>query len=336
MPEHRVACYSADDGKLRWDTTVPPGPWLRTDFRSGPGGGYAAPTPVTDGQLIYCAFGSSVLAALDLQGKIVWRKEIVPYSFDVTLGASPILHKDTLILLCSMAKASDSKVIAFDKVSGEVKWEKRFPDMGFAHTTPVIIDVNGRSQMLLLASGISVKPNALRSVDPANGEVLWWCRGAGDAASAAYGAGIVYFDSGRGGLGVAVDPTGSGDVSSTHIRWTVPQVPEGISSPIILSNYVYRLHTPNVLKCWEASSGKLVYAERLDGISSTWASPIADADGRIYFANAGKSFVLESGPEFRVLATNDLHDGNHPSAAAARGRLFLAGLKNLYCIGKNR
>ena len=77
IPEHHVLCYAAGDGKLLWDTSVPPGPWLRTDFRSGPGGGYACPTPTTDGRLIYCAFGSSVMAALDFDGRIVWRKEII-------------------------------------------------------------------------------------------------------------------------------------------------------------------------------------------------------------------------------------------------------------------
>src|SRR3954453_487306 len=102
IPEHHVCCYQAGDGKLRWDVNVPPGPWLRSDFRSGAGGGYAAPTPATDGKLVYCAFGSAVLAALDFEGKIVWRKEIVPYTFDVTLGTSPILYDDTVILFCAM------------------------------------------------------------------------------------------------------------------------------------------------------------------------------------------------------------------------------------------
>lgn len=334
MPDHHVLCYRAGNGKLLWDTLVAPGPWLRTDFRSGPGGGYAAPTPATDGQRVYVAFGSSVLAALDFEGKVVWRKEIIPYSFDVTVGTSPIIYQDTVILFCAMAKPSDSCVIAFDKATGEIKWREKLPEMGFGHSTPVIIPVNGQPQMLVLASAMGVNGKALRSLDPSNGKLLWWCRGAGDAASPAYDSGLVYFDGGRGGPGFAVDPTGSGDISQTHTRWTVNQVPEGIGSPIIVGQYVYRLHTPGILKCWEVGTGKLVYAERLEGISTTWASPVADGNGRLYFANAGRSFVIEAGPEFRVLATNDLGDGNHPSAAVANGKLFLEGVKSLYCVGK--
>ena len=333
IPDHHVSCYRVSDGELLWDTVVEPGPWLRTDFRSGPGGGYAAPTPTTDGKLLYCAFGSSVLAALDMEGKIVWRKEIVPYTFDVTLGSSLILYGDTVILYCAMSKKSDSRVVAFEKSSGEVKWETKLEETEFGHSTPMIILVKNKDQMLLLASGMREYDKALKSLDPTNGEVLWWCRGEGDASSPVYGNGLVYFDSGRGGPGIAVDPTGSGDVSESHIRWRITQVGEALSSPIIVGKYLYRLHTPGFVKCWDMSTGKQLYSERLRDISTTWASPIADPDGRLFFANAGKSYVIKGGPKFEVLAVNDLGDGNHPSPAVSNGRMFLAGMKNLYCIG---
>ena len=167
---------------------------------------------------------------------------------------------------------------------------------------------------------------------PSNKNVLWWCRGEGDVSSPVYGQGLVYFDSGRGSRGVAVDPTGSGDVSDTHIRWTIRQGGEALSSPIIVGEYLYRLRTPGFLQCWETATGKEVYSERLQGISTAWASPIADPKGRLFLANAGKSYVVQAGPEFRVLAVNDLGDGSHPSPAAAEGRLFLVGMKNIYCI----
>lgn len=332
IPDHHLACYATADGELLWDTLIPPGPWLRTDFRSGPSGGYAAATPATDGNLVYCAFASSVLAAVDFKGNIVWRKEIIPYTFDVTLASSPILYKDTLILLCAMSKKEDSRVVAFDKTTGEVKWETRLPDVGFGHSTPLIIPVNEKPQMLLLASGGGDAANALQSFDPANGKRLWWCRGQGDAASPAYSSGLVYFDSGRGGLGIAVDPTGTGDVSETHIRWTGQYIPEALSSPTIVGDHIYRLFRPDRLECRDLKTGKLVYTEKMPGISTAWASPIADPQGRLFFANAGKSYVIKTGPKFQILATNDLPEGNHPSPAAANARLFLAGTENIYCI----
>jgi outer membrane protein assembly factor BamB len=326
IPEHHITCYQASDGKALWDVLVPPGPWRRTDFRSGPGGGYAAATPVTDGRRVYCAFGSAVLAAVDFQGKIVWRTELVPYTFDVTVGSSPILYEDTVILFCAMAKPADSKIVAFDKATGKVKWQQPLAGMAFGHSTPVIIQVGGKAQMLVLASGAKESDNALQSLNPASGDV----------ASPALGGGLVYFDSGRGGPGFCVDASGSGDVSATHMKWTVNMVPEGLSSPTIVGKHVYRLHNSATLKCWELETGKLVYAEKMQGLSTMWASPIADPAGRLFFANGGKSYVIQTGPEFRVLAANDLGDGNHPSPAVAKGRMFLAGLKNLWCIGNRK
>lgn len=88
------------------------------------------------------------------------------------------------------------------------------------------------------------------------------------------------------------------------------------------------------MQSFSAKQPRQVYARRLDGIWTTWASPIVDGNGRIYYANAGKSFVIRSSPQFELLAVNDLGDGNHPSPAVAGGRIFLVGMKNVYCIRK--
>src|SRR5207244_1091523 len=134
------------DGKRLWDTPIKPGPWLMTDLR----GGYTAPTPATDGQRVYVLFGSSVLAALDLDGKILWRKEITPYNYDVAIGNSPILYKGTVLLICEHLKEKKSSVLlAFDKTSGDLAWKEPRPDADWTHSTPVIADINGKPQLLV-------------------------------------------------------------------------------------------------------------------------------------------------------------------------------------------
>lgn len=333
IPEQHVLCYSTTDGKLLWDVIVEPGPWLRNDFRSGPGGGYAAPTPTTDGQRVFVVFGSSVIAALDFEGRVVWRKEIAPHTFDVTVGSSPVLFEDSVLMLCAMANKKDSKLIAYDKADGSIRWEVALPQAGFAHSTPLKIDVGGKPQLVIAASGGGEADRGIQGLDPRSGEALWWCRGGGEAASPAFGAGILYCDNGRGGPGVAIDPSGSGDVTKTHIKWRINQIPEAIGSPIIVGQRVYRLHTPNILKCWKADSGELVYAQRLDRLTSTWASPIADAAGRLYFATAGVSYVIQTGDEFNPLSINDLEDPNHASPAVSNGKLFLVGTRHVFCLG---
>jgi outer membrane protein assembly factor BamB len=321
FPEHHVACYRAADGRPLWDVTVPHGPWLLSDLR----GGYTAPTPAADAERVYVVFGSSVIAALDYDGQIVWRKEITPYNFDVALGASPVLFEGTVILQCDQVD-KHSRMLAFDRKTGDVRWEEKRPTVGFSHSTPVVAAVGGKPQLLASAS------NAVQGIDPPTGKLLWWCAAKGDTVSPVLGGGVVYCDSGRGGPAVAVDPTGSGDVTKTHVKWTIPQVSEGFSSPVVSGEYLYRLHNPEKVTCVRLATGEVVFSERLAGVS-TASSPVATADGRVYLAGAGRSYVLKAGPKLDVLATNDLGDASHASPAVADGRLFLKGRKWLFCVG---
>jgi len=332
--EHHVICFARSDGHVLWDSLVPPGPWVLKDLR----GGYGAPTPCADGTNVIAVFGSAVIAALDYNGKVVWRNALEKYNFDVAMGSSPILFRGLVILDCDQ-NGKTSSIIAFDRKTGEVRWETKRPNVAFAHSTPVIVDVAGVPQMLVSAS------NAIQGIDPTTGELIWWCSAAGDASSPAFAAGRVFSDSGRGGRAVCVDPTGHGDVTRTHLQWTFPQIPEGLSSAIIASNRpsasspdrqskarVYRTHNPETIKCIDLETGQLVFAERLPGVS-TWASPFAMPNGRIYFASAGRSYVIEAGEALSVVATNNLGEDNRASAAVSSGRIFLRGNKSLFCVG---
>jgi outer membrane protein assembly factor BamB len=322
FPEHHVACYQASDGKLLWDTAVEHGPWLLSDLR----GGYTAPTPAVDPERVYVVFGSAVIAALDHAGKQVWRKEIVPYKFDVAFASSPVLFEDTVILQCDQVDKG-SRLAAYDRKSGEVKWEAPRPTVSFGHSTPVIATIAGKPVLLVSAS------NTLQGVDPNNGKVIWSCAAKGDTVSPVMGEGLVYCDSGRGGSpGIAVDPTGTGDVSKSKTKWSIT-VREGFSSPVISGDFLYRLQNPEFIGCFRLSTGQTLYTERLEGVSAS-SSPIATPDGHIYLASAGKSYVLKAGPKLDILATNDLGDGSAASPAVADGKLFLKGRKWLFCVGE--
>jgi outer membrane protein assembly factor BamB len=314
---HWVLCCDAKDGHPLWETEVAPGPWLLTDLR----GGYGAPTPCSDGKRIFVIFGSAVVAALDLEGKLIWRHELAKFAFDVALGASPIVLEDKVIFDGDQI-GKTSSIIAFEAASGKISWEAQRPDTGFTHCTPVVVEVNGQKQMLVPANG------ALQGLDPTNGNVLWFCKAPGDAASPAFDGKVVYSDSGRGGKGVCVVP-GQGE---TEPRWIVPQISEGISSPIIAGGFVWRTHAPEILKTFNLADGTKGISERLTGVS-TYSSPFVTKDERIYFASAGKTYVLKVGETLQTLAVNDLGEDNRASAAVGGGKIYLRGNKTLYCIG---
>ncbi len=322
--EHHVLCLDPAAGKTLWDTKIEPGPWKLTDFR----GGYTAPTPAADGEHVFVVFGSAVVACLDFSGKTVWRKELEDHSFDVALGTSPVLYKDTVLLLCDLTDKK-SRLLAFRKATGEIAYQAPRPEVNFSHGTPLLVEIGGTPQLLVSAS------NRLQGIDPATGKVTWFCQGKGDASAPAYGGGLVYTDDGRGAPGFAVDPTGKGDVTATHLKWKFSgSLAEGISSPIIVGDYIYRVHRPANLHCIALKTGRSVYEERIDGLS-TWSSPIATPEGNLYFCSGGKSFVVKAGPKFELVATNDLGDPNvAPSPAVAGGRIYIRGGTQLFCIGQ--
>jgi len=319
--EQNVLAFRKADGKPLWDTPIPPGPWKGAE----PKGGLAGPTPCTDGKHVYVVFGSAVVACLDFQGKVVWRKELPAYNFDVTVGSSPILYKDTLLYLADQYKKTSS-LFAFDKATGDLKWEDKRPEVQFAHSTPILISAAGKTQLIVSGS------NVLLGYDPDTGKRIWWCAGNGETASPVFGGGLVYEDNGRGGSGVAVDPTGQGDVTKTHLKWKNDGVNSDLSSPVVVGDHLYRL-SGSFLLCMKLATGGIVYKQSLPGASG-WASPIATPEGNVYCASAGKSYVVKAGPTCEILATNDLGDPNHASAAVSDGKIYLRGAKFLWCVGK--
>jgi outer membrane protein assembly factor BamB len=330
IPDHHLACYQVSDGKLLWKCRVAPGP-----FRAYMGA-YAAPTPVTDGEAVFCWFGSAVAAAVDVDGKLLWRRVVTgeflkkPELLSPVISASMVLYKETVIVLLEQGGGAGI-LQAWDKRTGEVRWErKRDKDKCTqCNTTPLLIDVQGKPQVVILASQI------LQSLNPGDGEPLWWCTSArGFASSPLYSSGLVYADLGDDKSALAIDPTGQGDVTDTHVKWEVPAVTGVWSSAVADGEYVYRVDESSDLTCRNLATGKKVCTEALPNVSPQ-ASPIATADGRIYFVSAGKSYVIKAGPKFEVLGGG--HVGGWDlgaSPAVSGGRIFVRDRESLYCIGR--
>lgn len=329
IPDHHFACYQARDGKPLWQTRLAPGPFPAYM------GAYAAPTPVTDGKAIYGLFGSAVAAAVDCDGKLLWRRELTgeflkkPQLLNPGICASLVLYQDTLLVL--LDQGGGGTLQAWDKRTGKVVWErKRDKDQcAQCNTTPLLIDVHGQPQLVILASRV------LQSLNPADGVPLWWCTAArGFASSPLYSSGLIYTDLGDDTSALAVVPTGQGDVTKTHVKWKVPEVTGQWGSAVADGQFVYRVNESNELTCRKLATGETVYTASLPDVSPL-ASPIATADGRIYFVGAGKSYVIKAGPKFEVLGGG--HVGGWDigaSPAVSARRIFVRDADFLYCLGK--
>ena len=148
--------------------------------------------------------------------------------------------------------------------------------------------------------------------------------------SPVFGKGLVFATSGKDGPTLAVRPGGRGDVTATHVAWREERGGPYVCSPLLYGDFVYVHEEQGRVVCREAASGRVVYRERLPGKFT--ASAVA-GDGKLYLTNeAGTTFVLEAGRDFKVLAENRLDAECLASPAIAGGSILLRTRKDLFCI----
>ena len=293
-----------------------------------PKNSHASPTPIVESDRVYVHFGGDGTAALDAAtGAIVWAKKF-PYASQHGSGGSPALHGDLLIF--SGDGHYEAWVIALDKRTGNVKWrtERRKP-FDQAYTTPLVISVDGRDQV------VSVGAYRAAAYDAATGREIWFVRyedGFSNVPRPVFAHGLVYITTGFFQPAVlAVRPDGKGDVTETHIAWSTTRGVPFTPSPIAVGDELYVVSDLGVLSCLDAKTGALHWQERLGGNHS--ASPVF-ADGRIYFlSEEGVATVIAPGKTFQKLAVNELDGATLASMAVAHGSIYIRSLTHLYRIG---
>ena len=133
---------------------------------------------------------------------------------------------------------------------------------------------------------------------------------------------------------IAVRADGSGDVTKTHIAWTLRRGAPLMPSPLLVGDELYVVNDGGIATCLNAKTGDTYWVQRLGGSYS--ASPVF-ADGRIYFLSEdGISRVIAPGREFRLLATNRVDGDTLGSMAIAAGSIFIRTESYLYRIAAPR
>lgn len=299
-------------------------------FRGGdpinPKNSRATPTPVLDGDRVFVHFGAEGTAALDRDGKVLWKAHF-PYSSQHGSGASPIVVGDLLIVSGDGPDAAF--LIGLDKATGKTKWKtwKRQP-WDQAYSTPLLIRVGESDQI------VSVGAHHTGAYDPQNGKEIWrvsYPNGFSNVPRPVYGAGLVFITTGfqQPSL-LAVRPDGKGDVTRSHVAWKFSRGVPLTPSPLLVGNELYMVNDAGIAICLDARTGAALWAQRLSGPHS--ASPVF-ADGRIYFlSEEGVTTVVATGGEFRALATNELDGLTYASMAVSAGSFFIRTDKYLYRV----
>jgi outer membrane protein assembly factor BamB len=290
---------------------------------------------------VYAWFGEfGLLVALNAaDGTQVWsfseppRKSRENWGF----GASPVMHGGRLYLVHD--NEEDAYVAAFDAATGKKLWRaKRPPETNWS--TPLVWQNDQRTELVVAATG------GVTSYD-LNGKPLWELRGMSKITvpNPVAGNGMVYVGSGfvadRQKPLYAIRPGAAGDITlqagettNRYVAWRQPQAAPYVPSFLVAGKYLYVIKDIGLLACYDAVTGASVYEERLGGQFT--ASPWMCGDKLFFLNERGDTYIVQSGPTFRLLATNTLEKLCLATPAVAGDRLLIRTSARLYCIGSKR
>ena len=238
---------------------------------------YASPTCVLEDDAVYVHFGTYGTARLDPETmKAVWQRRDINCRHFRGPGSSPIVWKDLLILTFDGINAQF--VTALNKHTGETVWRtdrttdygdldengkpKLDGDLRKAYSTPNIVEVNGRAQV------VSVGSRAAFSYDVLTGEELWTIRHDDFNASSP----SMFFENhaiintgsrGSNLLSVRLDDSTRGDVSESHVIWNRDKGNSDLSAPLLIGDRIFSILNNGVITCVDVQIGRASCRERV-------------------------------------------------------------------------
>lgn len=323
-----LVCLNVETGDLNWSKEIFE---LDGEHKIHKKNSYASPTPIIEDDRIYTHFGPYGTACLSLDGSVIWKQKI-EYSPVHGNGGSPALAGQSLIICCD---GSDQQfVVGLDKGNGEILWKTdraTDPQKGFSFSTPLVIEIKGKQQAICPGS------DAVFAYEPATGDEIWrvdYPGGFSVTPRPVYGQGLVYVCTGfmKPSL-LAIDPTGNGNVTETHLKWRIDRQMPHSPSPILVEDNLYVVSDKGIASCIDAKSGEVRWQERLGGNYS--ASPLS-ANGNVYFQDEdGTTIVVKASPEFEEISRNSIgkNERTFASYAIEGDTLLLRSEKHLYRIG---
>jgi len=330
-----LSCVDLETGEELWKKTVSQGNPRTSKHRNT---NYASETPVVDGERIFVSLGMNGLYCFDLDGELLWEKDLGAYKTQNGwgTGSSPLLYDGSLYI--QMDNEENSFLVALNPESGEEIW-KVDRDEKTSYATPFIWENSGRTE--LVTGGLRA-----RSYDPLSGDLLWELQvnGRYSIPGPVATKDILYMGNAGfrdvPGTFYAIKAGAQGDITpdsvshtSEGLAWFTADAPTGNPSPLLYEGLLYLLSSRGgELACLDAETGEFVYQEKVEGVGACWASPWAHGD-KIYFTDEkGITSVIRSGREFDFLHKNSLDDRFWASMATTGDAYIFKGDKKLYCI----
>ncbi len=329
--EFKILCFDRSNGQLLWEQSAT----VATPHQGMHGTNtFASASPCTDGKHVYAHFGSRGLYCYTMDGTLKWKRDDfgkMDTRNGFGEGSSPTLAGNKILV--PWDHEGPSYLCALDKSTGATLW-KTERDEPSCWATPLVVEHNGAKQVIMNGQ------TCARAYALETGEELWRCAGQTQrpVASAVAMDGLVIVGSGfRGTFMGAFRLGGRGDIENTeHVVWTLDRDTPDIPSPLLSAGrvYFYKGKT-GILTCVDAATGKAHYAsERIPGLTSIYASPIA-AGGHVYLtARNGTTVVIKDSPQLKIVATNSVDETVDATPSPVDNELFIRGEKHLFCISE--
>lgn len=336
----RALCLDADSGKELWHHDAGPG------FKPKGGNTAATPSAVCDGERVFFLFGTSLLAALDRNGTLLWSRTLAKqedeYATLFGYGSSPLLHDGRIFIPFLVNSDHPSRLLCVDPVNGRNLWSQERPtdavaESRDAYTSPIPYRWADKPHVLVIGA------DYLTAQDAATGREAWRSPNFNPEKNAQFrliptpvcaGSNIVCSVN-RGTLLLAFRPGEPGGTKPSGWQWKSEDWASDICSPLYYRGMLYALAGDRrQLARLDPVTGNTVWSGDLGTRAKFFASPTA-ADGRIYCLSlAGEVVVLAAGPKFEILQKVDLAEScSGASVAIARRCLFIRTTHRLYCIG---
>ena len=312
------------NGKILWRKVVLVAPFERIHSLNS----HASSTPATDGERVYISFldrDKMFAAAYDFDGEMIWEVRPGPFASVHGYCSSPILWKDKVIL--NGDHDGPAYIVALDKRTGRTIWKTPRPNNTRSYCAPIIRRMDGRNQMVLAGS------KCVASYDPDTGKQHWIIDGPTEqyVASLVYNGDLLFMTCGFPDRYIQlIRPDGRGNVTKSHVVFQTDKDCSYVPSPIAAGKYFLVVSDTGVATCYDGKTGRTYWRQRLNGRHS---ASLVSANGLVYFtSDRGETAVVKPGPEFNLVATNNLNEKTDASPAISDAQIFIRSWDNLYCI----
>jgi outer membrane protein assembly factor BamB len=265
-----IVCLKASDGAKLWERQF----WATGRTTVHEKISVAAPTPASDGELIFALFSSNDLICLDRDGNLRWLRGLMRdypnASNGLGLSSSPVVADGVMVV--QVETDSEAFAIGIDTRTGINRWKMERPRR-VNWTTPLLLPGPAGKPVVALQSA-----GGITAVEPATGKVVW---------SQAGGASTIPSSASRGDLlfipanGITALQT-TVDGQPPKELWRSSQLRPATASPLVLGQRIFILNEAGVLTCGDTANGNRLWQLRLKGPYT--ATPVATG-GHLYVVN---------------------------------------------------